>query len=305
MRHMRLPIICWGILLLASMGFAERRKSAVASISPVRADTSPPLAQLASAARAERFAAPREINPHGSPALPFTALSESDGADDLVASATAPLSSAPASFLEFDGIANINGVAPPDTQGDVGKSHYVQWVNLSIQIFDKSTGATVIGPIPGNSLWAGFGGPCETTNNGDPIVLYDHLADRWFFSQFAIANDGHQCIAVSQTGDPTGAYHRYEYIVTQGGLNDYPKFALWPDGYYYSVNQFTPAFSSVLMGAFERPKMLDGDPSALLVFFEIPLVLLEASLFRCGARESRGSYPASRWEPRPVHPAGG
>ncbi|HLF37052.1 MAG TPA: hypothetical protein VI520_03860, partial [Anaerolineales bacterium] len=72
----------------------------------------------------------------------------------------------------FEGLGNVNNVLPPDPNGDVGPDHYVQTVNLSFAIWDKS-GQLLYGPANLNTLWQGFGGPCETTNNGDPIVLYD------------------------------------------------------------------------------------------------------------------------------------
>jgi len=108
----------------------------------------------------------------------------------------------------FEGTGNNDGVLPPDTNGDVSSKYYVQWVNLSISVFDR-TGTVLMGPTPGNVLWAGFGGPCENQNDGDPIVQYDHAANQWMVSQFALfANDGfHQCIAISQTDDPTGAWY--------------------------------------------------------------------------------------------------
>lgn len=61
--------------------------------------------------------------------------------------------------------------APPDTNGAIGATQYVQWVNASFAIFDKATGATLFGPAAGNTLWTGFGGPCETNNDGDPLVV--------------------------------------------------------------------------------------------------------------------------------------
>ncbi len=182
-----------------------------------------------------------------------------------------------ATIQNFEGVSNDDNViavgfdvVPPDTEGDVGPNHYVQWVNISLSIFDK-TGKLLMGPVAGNTLFSGFGGPCETTNDGDPIVLYDHLADRWFLSQFALPNFPNgpffQCIAVSQTGDPTGAYHRYEFQIPVNKLNDYPKFGVWPDAYYMSVNQFSPPllfFDGVGVAAFERDKMLDGLPAQLI-----------------------------------------
>src|SRR5579859_7995538 len=105
--------------------------------------------------------------------------------------ALAPAQLGPTAGLAFDGLGDstlgfvVHG-APPDTNGAVGLTQYVQWVNTSFGIFAKSTGALISGVTPGNTLWKGFGGGCEANNNGDPIVLYDRLADRWVFSQFSV-----------------------------------------------------------------------------------------------------------------------
>src|SRR5262245_426226 len=95
---------------------------------------------------------------------------------------------APAAVANFDGVNNIDNVSPPDTNGDIGPNHYVQWVNLAFAIYSRS-GQALYGPADGSTIWQGFGGPCETTNSGDPIVLYDHLADRWLLSQLAITSN--------------------------------------------------------------------------------------------------------------------
>ncbi|MHC4695801.1 MAG: EF-hand domain-containing protein [Planctomycetota bacterium] len=196
------------------------------------------------------------------------------GTDDIYIGGVAPASPFP--VKSFDGLGSDDNVstigfrtAPPDTNGDVGPNQYVQMINLIFAIFDKNTGAMVLGPAANNSLWTGFGGPCETNNDGDPIVLYDHLADRWLFSQFALAADGHQCIAVSGTPDPTGPYHRYDFVVVEGGANDVPKIGVWPDGYYLSFNEFSPGFVGVGTVALERDKMLIGKP-AQIVKFTVP-----------------------------------
>ncbi len=178
----------------------------------------------------------------------------------------------PTPLQNFDGVNNVNGVLPPDTNGDVGPNHYVQWVNLSFAIYSKS-GALLYGPAAGNTLWTGFGGPCQTSNDGDPIVQYDHLADRWMMSQFALPNypsgPFYQCIAVSQTGDPTGAWYRYAFQISATKLNDYPQFGVWPDGYYMSVNQFVGnTWGGAGVVAFERNKMLLGQP-AQAVYFDL------------------------------------
>ncbi len=135
---------------------------------------------------------------------------------------SAPSAFVPSPFLNFEGVNNVDGVLPPDTNGDIGPNHYVQWVNKTLAVYSRS-GSLIYGPAAGSTIWAGFGGPCETQNDGDPIVLYDHLADRWLLSQLAIPNNlfgilfapFYQCIAVSQTPDPTGAYYRYRVPVLE------------------------------------------------------------------------------------------
>src|SRR2546426_9097770 len=128
---------------------------------------------------------------------------------------------APAVSSSFEGIGQgLAGFtvryAPPDTNGAVGPNHFVQTVNVSFAVFSK-TGTVIYGPASINTLFAGFGGLCETDNDGDPSVVYDQLADRWVITQFAVfgANGSSvpylECIAVSTSGDPTGAYFRYSF----------------------------------------------------------------------------------------------
>jgi Fibronectin type III domain len=178
-------------------------------------------------------------------------------------------------LTSFGGIGNLSGVLPPDTNGDVGPSHYVQWVNLNFAVYDKQ-GNVLYGPANGKTLWQGFGGPCETRNDGDPIVLYDEIANRWLMTQFALPNyprgPYYQCIAVSTTGSPLGSWNRYSYSFSK--LNDYPKFGVWPDGYYMSMNQFTCnvigqcSWAGEGVVAFERSQMLSGG-AARGVYFDM------------------------------------
>ena len=172
----------------------------------------------------------------------------------------------------FEGINNVNGYLPPDTQGDVGPNHYVQVVNSSFAIWDR-TGTLLHGPADINTLFSGFGGACENTNDGDPIVLYDHLADRWLLSQFALPNypsgPFYQCIVVSQGADPTGSWHRYEFLWSSTKLNDYPKFGVWEDGYYMAVNQFAADslnWAGQGVAVFERDQMLTGGLARMIQF---------------------------------------
>jgi len=160
-------------------------------------------------------------------------------------------------------------VAPPDTTGDVGPNHYVQWVNLRYAIYtltrDVSNNITAFNlvsgfPKNGNTLWQGFGGRCQTDNDGDPIVQYDQLADRWILTQFAVSATPYtQCVAVSTSPDPTGTYFRYAFSYSRN-FNDYPKMGVWPDAYYITYNMFRNGASFVgnQVCALERAQMLVG-----------------------------------------------
>ena len=167
--------------------------------------------------------------------------------------------------LNFAGVGDgdygfVPNAAPPDTNGAVGATQYVQWVNESFAIFDKSTGALVQGPTAGNTLWSGFGGGCETNNDGDPIVQYDKAAGRWVFTQFSVSTTPFlQCVAVSTTSDAAGTYNRYSFNYGSTQFPDYPKLGVWPDAYYISFNIFTGnTFTGAKLCAYDRTSMLAG-----------------------------------------------
>jgi hypothetical protein len=200
------------------------------------------------------------------------------GAGSAPPSPAAPLASATPG-LNFDGVGVgfsgpqgafiVTGV-PPDPNGAVGDTQYVQWVNTSFAVFNKATSAVVYGPVPGNILWQGFGGQCELQNDGDPIVLFDHIARRWVFSQFAVSGGKgkyYQCIAVSTTSDATGTFNRYAFLMPD--FNDYAKIAVWPDAYYTSFNLFTSATGNFIGGyacALDRVSMLAGTAASAQCF---------------------------------------
>ena len=160
-------------------------------------------------------------------------------------------------------------VAPPDTTGDVGPNHYVQWVNLRYAVYtltrdanNQISGFNLVSGFPknGNVLWQGFGGRCQSDNDGDPIVQYDQLADRWILTQFAVSSTPYtQCVAVSTSPDPTGTYFRYSFSYSRS-FNDYPKMGVWPDAYYISYNMFRNgvSFTGNTVCALERAQMLLG-----------------------------------------------
>ena len=159
---------------------------------------------------------------------------------------------------------------PPDTNGRVGAKQYVQWNNTSFAVFNKTTGALLYGPAAGNTLFQSLGGVCATHNDGDPVVAFDILAGRWILSQFVVGADpefSHQCVAVSQTEDATGAYFLYDFVTDPANFVDYPKIGVWPDGYYMSGHVFNSTGTAFLAGrifVFEREKMLKGLPARQL-----------------------------------------
>ena len=158
--------------------------------------------------------------------------------------------------------------APPDTNGVVGATQYVQWVNLEFAVFNKNTGALVAGPTFGNAIWAGFGGQCQTSNSGDPIVQYDKIANRWVLTQFAVNTTPFlQCVAVSTTSDATGTYNRYSFSFGNN-FNDYPKLGVWPDAYYISFNMFLngQTFIGPDACAMDRNAMLAGTAATIQCF---------------------------------------
>jgi hypothetical protein len=176
----------------------------------------------------------------------------------------------PSPLLNFNGI-GFPGVscncAPPDTNGEVGATQYVQIVNEGYQVFNKTTGASVLGPVGISTIWTGFSGPCETAGDGDPVVLYDQLANRWLVSQFAGAGvPTDECIAVSTTSDATGSYNRYGFHLGSNFF-DYPHLGVWPDAYYMSMNVFNSsgtAFLGPQPFAFDRARMLAGLPATFV-----------------------------------------
>ncbi len=175
----------------------------------------------------------------------------------------------PSIGLNFDGIAAA-GWLVPDTNGAVGATQFVEWVNTRYSIYDKASGALLMGPTNGNTLWSGFGGPCQTQNSGDVLVNYDKLAGRWVFTQHATPIGGpyYQCVAVSTTSDARGTYNRYAFQLTGSNFPDYPKLAVWPDAYYITSDEVNSASQLVdsAVCALDRTNMLAGNAATAVCF---------------------------------------
>ncbi|HNY02356.1 MAG TPA: hypothetical protein PKG48_07210, partial [Bacteroidales bacterium] len=170
----------------------------------------------------------------------------------------------------FDGV-GANGSYPPDTDGDVGPNHYMQVVNCRFAVYDKN-GNKLMGPSNNSTI---FNGLPNNSNDGDAIVLYDENADRWLFSQFSLPNypNGpfYENVAISQTNNPTGSWYRYQFQFSD--MPDYPKLAVWGDGYYMTIRRFSAGSGSWLgpaAVAMERDKMIAGQATAQMVMFNLP-----------------------------------
>jgi hypothetical protein len=201
----------------------------------------------------------------------------------LQTTAGAQSSAAVPTGVSFDGVGVglgdfRPGSNPPDVNGNVGATQYVQWNNTSFAVFNKNTGALEYGPAAGNTLFQALGGICAKHNNGDPVVSYDILAGRWVLSQFVVGGPNgsysHQCFAVSTTSDATGDYYLYDFLTDPVNFVDYPHQGTWPDGYYMAAHIFSPsvgglpvappnAFITARIYAFEREKMIYGLPARM------------------------------------------
>jgi hypothetical protein len=260
--------------LLVPSAFAQSGAQSSASSGPttirrdIHHDTSPPLGEMIRNAPPPSLER-REVEPLKRIPLP-PGLSQNQ--EDPVRQTTTVQLPTPPISQSFEGLGNgeygftITG-APPDTEGTVGATQYVQWVNTSFAIFNKTNGALIAGPTAGNTLWSGFGGGCQTNNDGDPIVLYDKIAQRWIFSQFSVSTTPYlQCIAVSTTSDATGTYNRYSFQYTD--FDDYPKMSVWPDAYYETFNMFAggTTFAGADACAYNRAAMMAGTTATQVCF---------------------------------------
>jgi hypothetical protein len=164
----------------------------------------------------------------------------------------------PSPTANFDGI-SANGSAPPDTQGAAGTTQYFEMANSQIAVYSK-TGSVILSPRGTNTLWSGFGGGCQTNNDGDGMIQWDMAAGRWVADQFSVSTTPYlMCLAISTTADATGTYNRYSF--SYSNFPDYPKVGIWPDAYYTTINLFNAGGTQALgteVCAYDRSKMLTG-----------------------------------------------
>lgn len=172
-----------------------------------------------------------------------------------------PARSNKAPLLNFAGQDSPYSVS--DCNGAAGPNHYMQGINTTFAIWDKS-GNQVVSATDFNTLFEGVAG--ASVNDGDPIVIYDDQADRWLAAEFsgAYSNPDYMLIAISTTNDPTGTWYRWSF--SMDGFPDYEKFGVWRDGYYMGTN--TPGGNDIYV--FERDIMLAGGEDPQMVGFSNP-----------------------------------
>lgn len=265
---------------------------------PAGFDVSPPLNDLAAASSQRvtiQSGAVIQAPPNRKLFVPDNGFTgdEAIQEDSLDRTFAASAAKIPAPLLSFEGLSNqdnINvfgsGVTPPDPVGDVGKNHYVAMVNFLFAVYSK-TGNLLLGPTPLGDLWAGFSVEDCSDSSGDPIVVYDQFADRWIVTQFTTRGPiYYNCVMVSVSGNPTGAYYRYAFD-SPFGFPDYPKYGVWRNSYLITTNEFADAFGGPQIGvgvyALERSKMIRGRPNARAIAFFLDLndpTLAPLGLFR-------------------------
>ncbi|MBI9033515.1 MAG: T9SS type A sorting domain-containing protein [Bacteroidales bacterium] len=275
MRNIRLlMLLLAAILISASNGFGQTKKQIEKdAIAPSKVSTgtywglSAPLRDIPALSEAklmelskleekkERNEGLRERH------FPFASSALPKGVDNVWQKQNGIVATQKAAQLNFEG--QTSGSYPPDCNGAVGPNHYMQTVNVTYAIYDKS-GTKVAGPSPMNTLFGSV--PGAGRNDGDPIVLYDEQADRWLIAEFSLdgsygSTTDRMLVAVSATNDPTGSWHQYSFDVDD--MPDYEKFGIWQDGYYMGTNNS----SGDDIYAFERDVMLTGGANPQMVGF--------------------------------------
>ncbi len=175
--------------------------------------------------------------------------------------------------LNFEGIDNVQGWAPADPNGDVGINYYIQTINQSFSVYEK-TGELVYGPIDNKTIWANFPGPWDDGDywGGDPVFKYDQMTGRWLMTAFSlndVTGEYYEMAAVSVTEDPLGEYYCYAFLFNE--KNDYPKVGIWNDAYYITYNMFDSDWNYLYMKAtaLDKEAMLAGEPEATMIEFDI------------------------------------
>jgi hypothetical protein len=234
-----------------SFAFSQAERN-VEVLTPIEFHISGPLSDLPDAEETDKLYEKNEVEDrmHRAPTK-FDFSVEKDGAaygnDESTIQRSMGTKTPLAPIASFAG--QSGGGYPPDPSGAVGPTQYVQAVNATpFKVYNKTTGATIMAAKNIGTLWSP-----ATSNDGDPVCLYDKYADRWVLTQFGTTGNKIY-IAVSTTNNPAGTYACYTY--SSSSFPDYLKFAIWQDGYYMTSNQGGRLY------VFERAAMLAGTAGA-------------------------------------------
>lgn len=261
-------------ILLAAVGIWRGSSRPVVMVNrAAKFDVSPPLAWLRDSGTAaesvdcEECDAPQQTLPRNdTPAPPPPPVPPAAAAVEQKSQGARPAAKMLAAFdglgAGFEGPQGpAAGRNPSDNSLAVGPNHIVQIVNSRMAVFDKQ-GKVLYGAAATNTIFKGFGGTCEARNNGDAVVRYDQLAGRWLYVMpiFSRIQDRPEepfsmCYAVSTGADPMGPYYRYEF--RRKLFPDYPRPAVWPDGYYNPSSTGDTVIQKHACVA-DRAKMLKG-----------------------------------------------
>jgi len=231
---------------------------------------SPPLRQISPKALQSGQRVPRDYHMLAAPTTLSTPVQ-----DSIIqrSSAVAAVSSSLSTNSGLDILGVGNGFPGYSEQANIavangaaGTTQYVQFVNESFAVFNKSNGSLIYGPANGNSLWQSLGGPCASISDLDEIAQYDKLANRWVMLMPLFTNPPYLCVAVSTTSDATGSWNLYAFEIPVNGpacrcrpMPDYPKLAVWPDAYYVVYDQaWNLNYEGPGACALNRSAMLNG-----------------------------------------------
>ena len=262
-------LLAAGLLLLSSLPMLAQDNSSPAPTvrHAVSFAVSPPLRELA------KLPQPPQYGFHEANPVRRIPMKEFGHVVDPVEQSTAGPAANYSIGLNFLGVGNgfpnySVPDAPPDTNMAVGDTQVVQWVNVSYAIFDKATGTALTGAVQGNQLFKNLGGSCYANNSGDIIAQWDVMAHRWLLTQNTFAGSPYYaCVAISTSPDATGTYYLYAFSLGTG-FPDYPKWGIWPTGYFETINNFGGGPNAEIC-AFNRSKMLVGDTSAEQVCLQL------------------------------------
>jgi len=158
---------------------------------------------------------------------------------------------------------------PSDSNASVGATQVVEVVNVSMAVFDKTSGTPTLGPLLMKHLWDGVSAACASKSGNpkpiDPIVIYDKQAGRWVLEGATLNPPYYTCFAVSNTGDATGTYTAYAFALPQNGFTT-PRFSIWPDGYYLSMYSINTGYVGPAACVVNRAQMLAGQTATMQCF---------------------------------------